>query len=111
MLFYYNSGNADRRELREAKWLKNMDGHTRVIYKQKRKAALIGVLSLGFAGLALFGMGNIWRNNLFEGMSFAQGEMKGFFKILSFFMCSVLVAIPFFIISFFKLIYYSILLA
>lgn len=88
-----------------------MDGHTRVIYKQKRKAALIGVLSLGFAGLALFGMGNIWRNNIFEGMSFAQGEMKGFFKLLSFFLCSVLVAIPFFIISFFKLIYYSILLS
>lgn len=88
-----------------------MDGHTRVIYKQKRKAALIGVLSLGFAGLALVGMGNIWRSNIFEGMSFAQGEMKGFFKILSFCLFSVLLAIPFFIISFFKLVYYSILLA
>ena len=88
-----------------------MDGHTYVIYKQKRKSALIGVLSLGFAGLALFGMGNIWRNNVFEGMSFAQGEMKGFFKILSFCMISVIVAVPFFIISFYKLIYYTILLA
>lgn len=96
----------------EAQRLKgNMDGHTRVIYKQKRKAALIGVLSLGLAGLALFGMGNIWRNNIYEGMSFAQGEMKGFFKIMSFFITSVIVAVPFFIISFFKLIYYTILLA
>lgn len=90
---------------------KDMDGHTRVIYKQKRKAALIGVLSFGLAGLAIFGMGNIWRNNIFEGMSFAQGEMKGFFKILSFFIISVIVAVPFFIISFYKLIYYCILLS
>lgn len=88
-----------------------MDGHTYVIYKQKRKAALIGVLSLGFAGLVLFGMGNIWRNNIFDGMSFAKGELKGFFKVLSFFFFSILVAVPFFVISFFKLIYYSILLA
>ena len=34
-----------------------MDGHTVVIYKQKRKAALIGVLTLGLAGLTLVGMG------------------------------------------------------
>jgi hypothetical protein len=110
MLFFIvvppTAGNSGRQKDR-----RNMDGHTRVIYKQKRKAALIGVLSLGLAGLALFGMGNIWRNNIFEGMSFAQGEMKGFFKILSFFFFSVLIAVPFFFISFFKLIYYTILLA
>ena len=88
-----------------------MDGHTRVIYQQKRKGALIGVLTLGLSGLALVGMGWIWRNNLFEGMSFAQGSMKGIFKILSFFIMSVIVAIPFFFISLFKLIYYSILLS
>ena len=88
-----------------------MDGHTKVLYKQKRKAALIGVLTLGLAGLTLFGMGWIWRNNLFEGVSFAQGPLKGFFKILSFCIFSVIVAVPFFIISFFKLIYYSIVLS
>ncbi len=88
-----------------------MDGHVRIIYKHKRKAALIGVLTLGLAGLTLVGMGNIWRNNIFEGTSFARGEMNGFFKILSFLICSVLLAVPFFIISLFKLIYYTIILA
>lgn len=66
-----------------------MDGHTRVIYEKKRRGALIGVLSLGLAGLALFGMGkfwrgmgNIWRANMFKNFSFAQGNGKGFFKML-----------------------------
>ena len=88
-----------------------MDAHTRILYQHKRKAALIGVLTLGLAGLTLVGMGNIWRNNIFEGTSFARGEMNGFFKILSFLICSVLLAVPFFIISLFKLIYYTIILA
>ena len=88
-----------------------MDPHTRLIYQQKRKAALIGVLTLGLAGLTVVGMGGIWRNNIFEGVSFAQGPLKGFFKILSFCFFSVIVAVPFFFISFFKLIYYSIILS
>lgn len=88
-----------------------MDAHTRVLYKQKRKGALIGVLTLGLSGLAIVGMGGVWRSNIFEGMSFAQGPLKGFFKVLSFCILSVLLAIPFFFISLFKLIYYSILLA
>lgn len=88
-----------------------MDGHTLVIYKQKRKAALIGVLTLGLAGLTLVGMGWIWRNNIFEGVSFAQGSMKGVFKVISFCLFSVLLAVPYFFISFYKLIYYSILLS
>lgn len=88
-----------------------MDAHTRVIYQQKRKAALIGVLTLGLAGLSLVGVGETWRSNIFAGTSFGQGPLEFFFKILSFCFLSVLMAVPFFIISFFKLIYYSILLA
>ena len=88
-----------------------MDAHTRILYQHKRKAALIGVLTLGLAGLTVVGMGGIWRNNIFEGMSFYQGPLKGFFKVLSFCFLSVLMAVPFFIISIFKLIYYNIILA
>ena len=88
-----------------------MDAHTRVIYLQKRKAALIGVLTLGLAGLSLFGVGNTWRSNIFEGTSFSRGAFELPFKLLSFCILSVITAVPFFIISLFKLIYYSILLA
>lgn len=88
-----------------------MDPHTRVVYQNKRKAALIGVLTLGLAGLSLVGVGETWRSNIFAGTSFGQGPLGFFFKILSFCFLSVLQAVPFFIISFFKLIYYSIALA
>ncbi len=89
----------------------SMDAHTRTIYRQKRKAALIGVLTLGLAGLSLVGVGNTWKSNIFEGTSFSQGALALPFKLLSFCLISVIVAVPFFIISFFKLIYYSFKLA
>lgn len=88
-----------------------MDAHTRLIYKQKRKAALIGVLTLGLAGLSLIGVGETWRSNIFEGTSFSHGPLEFFFKLLSFCILSVLMAVPYFIISLFKLFYYSIVLA
>ena len=47
-----------------------MDGHTRVLYKQKRKAALIGVLTLGLAGLTLVGMG--WVSYFFSSQVFRK---------------------------------------
>lgn len=108
MLFMYNSAN---RELIADQMGTDMDAHTRVIYRQKRKAALIGVLTLGLAGLSLVGVANTWRSNIFEGTSFSQGALAFPFKLLSFCLLSVIVAVPFFIISFFKLIYYSIKLA
>lgn len=79
-----------------------------IIYRQKRKAALIGVLTLGLAGLSLIGLGEMWKSNLFAGTSLDQGGMGFVFKIISFVFLSVLLAIPFFIISLFQLIYYSI---
>jgi len=88
-----------------------MDAHTRLIYQQKRKSALIGVLTLGLAGLSIMGVGETWRSNIFEGTSFSQGPLEFFFKLLSFCILTVLVAIPCFVISFFKLIYYTIILA
>ena len=77
-------------------------------YKQKRKAALIGVLTLGLAGLSVVGIGETWRNNLFRGTSMDKGGVGFVLKILSFCLLSVLIAIPVFIISFIQLIYYSI---
>jgi hypothetical protein len=88
-----------------------MDAHTRLIYQQKRKGALIGVLTLGLAGLSLIGVGETWRSNIFEGTSFARGGVGFVCKIISFCFLSALMAVPYFIISFFKLIYYSIILA
>ena len=82
-----------------------------LIYKQKRKAALIGVLTLGLAGLAIIGVGETWRSNIFAGTSFDQGEMGFVMKIISFMIVSVIVAVPFFIISLIQLIYYSIKLS
>lgn len=79
-----------------------------LFYKQKRKAALIGVFTLGLAGLAVVGVGNTWRGNIFSGTSFDRGGMGFVFKILSFMILSVIVAIPFFIISLIQLIYYSV---
>lgn len=81
-------------------------------YKQKRKAALIGVLSLGLAGLSIVGIGNTWKNNIFRGTSMMKNEGVGFIlKVLSFCFLSVLIAIPVFIISIIQLFYYSIMIA
>jgi len=77
--------------------------------KIKRKAALIGVCTLGLAGLVYVGVGNTWRGNIFQGTSLSQNAGVGFvFKIVSFMFLSVLLAIPFFIISLIQLIYYQI---
>lgn len=83
----------------------------RLMYKRKRQAALIGVLTLGLAGLAVVGVGATWRNNLFAGTSLDHGSVGFLMKILSFMIISALVAIPFFVISFIQLIYYSIKLS
>ena len=82
-----------------------------LIYKQKRKAALIGVLTLGLAGLAFVGVGNTWRSNLFAGTSLDNGVVGFVLKFVSFMIISVIVAVPFFIISLIQLIYYSIKLS
>lgn len=80
--------------------------------KQKRKAAIIGVLTLGLAGLALIGVGNTWRSNIFEGTSFSSNAGIAFvLKCISFFILTALTAIPYFIYSVFALIYYSIRLS
>lgn len=80
-------------------------------YTEKRKKAIIGVVTLGLAGVAIVGFGKTWDSNLFQGTSFDKGEMSFFFKLLSFCFVSVLIAVPFFIVSLIKLIYYSIMLA
>lgn len=77
--------------------------------KKKRRKALIGVLSIGLAGLLIMGVGNTWRSNIFEGLSFTRSEGMGFvFKCFSFVLITMLIAIPYFVYSFFSLIYYSI---
>ncbi len=77
--------------------------------KIKRKAATIGVCTLGVAGLVYVGVGNTWRGNIFQGTSISQHGGLGFvLKVISFMLLSVLLAIPFFIISLIQLIYYSI---
>lgn len=70
-----------------------------LIYKQKRKAALIGVFTRGLAGLSVIGIGETWRNNLFKGTSLDNGGVGFILNILSFCIISVLVAIPMFVIS------------
>jgi len=81
------------------------------IWKQKRKAALIGVLTLGLAGLAVIGVGEAWNSNIFAGTSLDQGGVGFVMKIISFLIVSVMLAIPFFIISLVRLIYYQIKLS
>lgn len=77
--------------------------------KQKLKAAIIGVCTLGLAGLSLMGVGNTWRSNIFAGTSFAANAGIGFvLQCLSFLFLTALIAIPYFIYSVFALMYYSI---
>lgn len=80
--------------------------------KQKRKAAIIGVCTLGLAGLSLMGVGNTWRSNIFAGTSLSAHAGMGFvLKCISFCFLTTLIAIPYFIYSVFALIYYSIRLS
>jgi len=78
--------------------------------KHKRRAALIGVLTLGTAVVSMVGIGNTWRGNIFAGtsMSEANGGVAFVLKIISFILLLAIMAIPFFVYSFFALIYYSI---
>ncbi len=77
--------------------------------KHKRKAAIIGICTLGLAGLSLMGVCNIWSSNIFAGTSFSANEGIGFvLKCLSFIFLTALIAIPYFIFSVFALMYYSI---
>ncbi len=82
-----------------------------IVYRQKRKAALIGILTLGLAGLSLMGVGEMWKSNIFAGTSLDQGGIGFVLKIISFLFLSVLLAVPFFIISIIQFIYYSIKLS
>ncbi|MCL2073467.1 MAG: hypothetical protein FWH18_06090 [Marinilabiliaceae bacterium] len=75
--------------------------------KMKRKASIIVVCTLGLAGLVYVGVGDTWRNNIFQGTSLSQNEGIGcFLKVISFLLMTALLAIPFFFINLFKLIYY-----
>lgn len=75
---------------------------------EKRKSSLIVVFTLGLATLFLESVRPIWMTNLFEGTSFDQGAVGFVFKLFSFFLLGVITAGIFFIIHFFKIIYYTI---
>ena len=88
----------------------NIDDSSRInqtIWRQKRKAALIGILTLGLAGLTVMGVSNAWNSNIFAGTSIDQGGVGFVLKIISFLIVSVMLAVPFFIISVFRFIYYQ----
>lgn len=82
----------------------------KIICQQKRKSALIGVLTLGLASLSILGVGETWRSNIFTGTSFDHGGLGFVMKAISFVFLTVLLAAPFFVLSVFRLIYYSIVL-
>lgn len=88
-----------------------MIGNQKLIYRQKRNAALIGVFTLGLAGLSIMGTGNTWNGNIFRGTSLDHGGLGFVLKIISFLFLTVLLAVPFFIISVIQAIYYSIKLS
>lgn len=75
---------------------------------EKRKSSLIVVFTLGLAALFLESVRPIWMTNLFEGTSFDQGGIGFVVKMMSYLFFGVLTAAIFFIIHFFKVIYYSI---
>lgn len=78
-------------------------------FKKKKRNAIIGVLTLGLAGLGLIGIRKTWRSNIFAGMSFSAKAGIGFvMKCVSFLLLTTLIAVPYFIYSIFALIYYSI---
>ena len=57
--------------------------NNKIIYQQKRKAALIGIFTLGLAGLSLMGAGEMWKSNIFAGTSLDQGGIGFVLKIIS----------------------------
>ena len=77
--------------------------------REKRKSSLIVVFTLGLAALFMESVRPLWMTNLFEGTSFMQNEGVAFvLKGLSFVTLGLLTAAVFFIVHFFKVIYYSI---
>ena len=75
--------------------------------KEKQKAALIVVLTLGLIKVPFL---TVWRNSLFEGTSFEQTN-KFLFNLLSFTLVSLLIAIPAFFFYLIVLIVVTIQLA
>ncbi|MGP1362658.1 MAG: hypothetical protein ACTTKZ_03120 [Bacteroides sp.] len=75
--------------------------------KEKQKAALIVVLTLGLIKVPFLA---VWRNSLFEGTSFEQTN-KFLFNLLSFTLVSLLIAIPAFFFYLIVLIVVTIQLA
>ena len=80
-------------------------------FKEKRKKSLIVVCTLGLSTLFVPKWHPVWMTNIFEGVSFAKGEMSWFFKLLSFTFFGLLVVTISFIVEFVKLIYYSIVIS
>lgn len=75
---------------------------------EKRKSSLIVVFTLGLASLFMESVRPIWMTNLFEGTSFDQGGIGFVVKMMSYMFLGLLTAVIFFVIHFFKVIYYSI---
>lgn len=75
---------------------------------EKRKSSLIVVFTLGLAALFMESVRPIWMTNLFEGTSLDQGGVGFVVKMMSYLFLGLLTAAIFFIIHFFKVIYYSI---
>lgn len=76
--------------------------------KEKRKSSLIVVCTLGLAALFLDSVRPIWMTNIFEDTSFGSGEMKWFFKMVSYVCIGMLTAAVLFIVHLIKVIYYSV---
>ncbi len=77
--------------------------------REKRKSSLIVVFTLGLASLFMESVRPVWMTNLFEGTSFMDNEGVAFvLKAFSFLTLGLLTAAIFFVIHFFKTIYYTI---
>ena len=59
--------------------------------KQRQKAAIIVVCTLGLAAVPIV---LNWNSNIFAGTSFAQGPLALFFKLLSFLLLTAVFAVP-----------------
>ena len=75
--------------------------------KEKQRAALIAVLTLGLVNVPFF---QVWKNSLFEGTSFEKNN-KSLFDLLSFVVVTILIAIPSFVFYLIMLIVVTIQLA
>lgn len=77
--------------------------------REKRKSSLIVVFTLGLAALFMESVRPLWMTNLFEGTSLMNnGGVAFVLKGISFVALGLLTAAIFFIIHFFKAIYYTI---